>query len=100
MFLFQGEWDVLTRLVTDPASVAHPFVLLPLVGELLLILTLFQKTPGKWITIIGVGFIGVLLILMFIIGIISFNPWIFGSTLPFVITGAWSIIRAIRKQNV
>ncbi len=99
MFLYQGEWEVLTKLVNDPASAAHPFVLLPLAGQVLLIVTLFQKQPGKWLTIAGVGAIGVLLFFMFIIGLIDLNPRIFGSTLPFVITGTWAILNIRKRRN-
>lgn len=99
MFLFQGEWEVLTKLVTDPASAAHPFVLLPLAGQVLLIVTLFQKQPGKWLTIFGVGAIGILLFFMFIIGIISFNPRIFGSTLPFVVVSILTIVNIWKVKS-
>lgn len=99
MFLYQGEWEVLTKLVNDPASAAHPFVLLPLAGQVLLIVTLFQKQPGKWLTIAGVGAIGVLLVFMFIIGIIGFNLRIFGSTLPFVVVSTWAILNAMKSNR-
>jgi hypothetical protein len=48
MFLFQGELLIITKLFSNPESVIHPFILLPLFGQVLLIITLFQKQPGKF----------------------------------------------------
>lgn len=92
MFLFQGEWEVLTKLVRDPLAVAHPLVMLPLMGQALLLITLFQKQPGKWLTIIGIGSIAVLLLFIFIISIITRNYKIFGSILPFVIVSSLALL--------
>lgn len=43
VFLFQAEKDALVQLVTNTKEAIHPFVLLPMLGQLLLILVLFQK---------------------------------------------------------
>ena len=72
-FLFQAESEILSRGLSDPASVAHPFTVLPLAGQLLLLITLFQKIPGKILTFIGLGSLGILLLFMFVIGLISLN---------------------------
>lgn len=84
-FLFQAEGEILAKLFRDPQSVAHPFTLLPMLGQLLLLITLFQKKTGKLLTFSGLGGIGVLLVFMFLIGLISLNLKIIASTLPFVI---------------
>lgn len=99
MFLFQGEWEVLIKLVRDPAAVAHPFVVLPLVGQALLMVTLFQRQPAKWLTITGIAAISILLVFMFIIGILSLNWKILTSTLPFVLTSSWTILYLTRTQK-
>ncbi len=98
-FLFQVEAVILSKLFQDPASIVHPFVLLPLAGQLLLLFTLFQKQPGKALTFSGLGGIGVLLLLMFAIGVMNLNVKIFASTLPFLVTGILTI-RHHRKENV
>lgn len=97
-FLFQAEVEILTKLVSDPGSVIHPFTLLPLFGQLLLLITLFQKSPGRILTFLGLAGIGVLLALMFIIGLMSLNVKILLSTLPFLIT-AFITIRHHRKNT-
>ncbi len=84
-FLIQEELDILVKLFTDPSSVIHPLILLPLAGQILLLITLFQKQPNRLMTFLGLGGIGLLLLLMFFIGIISSNVKILLSTVPFLL---------------
>lgn len=100
MFLFQGEMEILSKLFTAPRSVLHPFTLLPLIGQLLLLITLLQRQPGKMLTYSGLACIGLLLAFMFVIGLISLNFKILLSTLPFLIT-AFLMIRylVLRPAN-
>lgn len=97
LFLFQAEAEVISKLFTDPKSVMHPFTLLPLAGQVLLIITLFQAKPNKLLTYISIGGLGILLWFMFIIGIIGLNYKILLSTLPFLIVSLITI-RYHRKQ--
>ncbi len=96
-FLFQAELEVLRKLFSDPVSAAHPFTLLPLLGQVLLLVTLLQKEPSKWLTIIGIASIGILLLLMAFIGVISFNLKILLSTIPFIATAILAIREARKK---
>ena len=82
-FLFQIELDILQRLFTDLLSVSHPFTIIPIVGQIVIFITLFQKEPSKKLTYIGIAFLSLLLGLMLFIGIISLNIKILLSTLPF-----------------
>jgi hypothetical protein len=86
-FLFQTEAEILSKLFNDPTSVIHPFTILPLAGQILLLITLLQKSPNKILTFIGIGGIGLLLGLMFVIGLISLNFKILCSTIPFLVLG-------------
>ena len=95
-FLFQAEAEILSKLFTDPISTLHPFTILPLIGQLLLIVTLFQKTPSKTLTYIGIGSLGILLAFMFVIGLMSLNFQIILSTIPFLCISAIAI-RHYRK---
>ena len=97
MFLFQGEWEVLIKLFQDPVAAAHPFTLTPLFGQILLLITLFQKEPGKILTFVGLACLSLLLLFMFLIGILSLNFKILLSTIPFIITGVLVMIESRRK---
>jgi len=90
-FLFQAEAEVISKLLTDPASVFHPLTLIPMIGQILLLVTLFQKTPGKVLTYCGIGAIGILLALMFVIGLLGFNYKVILSTIPFLAIAFYTI---------
>ncbi|MBK8627831.1 MAG: hypothetical protein IPN86_20380 [Saprospiraceae bacterium] len=91
-FLFQAEAEILYKLFTSPTSVVHPFILLPLIGQILLLITLFQKSPSKILTYISISGLGLLLGFMFVIGIISQNYKIILSTIPFLMVVVATVI--------
>lgn len=96
-FLFQVEAVLISTLFTDPTSVIHPFTLLPLAGQALLIFTLFQNKPSKTLTFVGMAGIGILLVFMFVIGIVSLNYTVFLSTIPFLAIGFLTIRQHIKQ---
>ena len=91
-FLFQVETELFSKMLKDPGSLLHPFVILPLVGQIILIFTLFQKQPSRMLTYVAMGGIGLLFLLMCFIGIIGANFKIILSTLPFLITAVLVIV--------
>ncbi len=102
LFLLQAEKEILLKLWTDPKSVLHPLILMPLLGQILLAITIVQKTPSRILVYIGMGSLSILLGLMCIIGIISFNLKILCSTLPFLVLSVFTLIHfkktpAVRK---
>lgn len=84
LFIAEAEREIILKLFTDPNSIIHPLIILPIVGQILLLLTLFQKKPNKIMTYISIAMLGCLLYLMLFIGIFSFNYKIIISTLPFL----------------
>lgn len=86
MFLVQGEWEVISKLFTDPASVIHPLTIIPLLGQIILIGTLFQNKPGRKLTLAGLSGIGTLMLMIFMTGLLSANFKILLSTVPFLLT--------------
>lgn len=99
LFLIQGEWEILQKIISDPLSAAHPFVVLPMVGQFLLLITLFQKKPSRWLTWSGMAGIGILLLFMLFIGILGLNIKIAASTLPFLMV-AFFTIRQLRSEKL
>ncbi|MEZ4841033.1 MAG: hypothetical protein R2821_05835 [Flavobacteriaceae bacterium] len=91
MFLFQIEGEVLSKLFTDPLGILHPLTTLPLLGQLLLIISLFQKKPNKLLTCLGLGCIGILIVLIFFVGLISLNYKTILSAIPFLVIAIWTI---------
>lgn len=91
IFLFKAEAEIFSKLFTDPVSVLHPFTLFPLIGQLLLAITLFQKTPSKTLTYISIVGLGLLLWFMCFVGIVSMNFKIIISTIPFIVVSIFAI---------
>jgi hypothetical protein len=91
LFLLQAEGEIIAKLFTDPWSVIHPLILLPLLAQILLLITIFQKRVSKIVTYIGIGGLSILLLLMFIIGLLSVNVKIILSVIPFLALAVYTI---------
>jgi hypothetical protein len=92
MFLFQAEGEIIRKLFSDPLSVIHPFIMLPMIGQIILAVTLFQKKPSNILTYISIGGLGLLLVFMFLIGLISLNYKIVLSTIPFIVVAVLTVM--------
>lgn len=91
MFLIEGEIDIISKLFSNPGSVLHPFIILPLLGQALLIITLFKTKSGKTLSLLGISFIALLILLITFISVISLNYKMFLSTIPFIILSVMRI---------
>jgi hypothetical protein len=92
MFLFEAEIEILSKLFINPKSVIHPFIILPIISQFLLLFTLFQKTASKKITYISIFGLGLLIYFLFFVGLISLNYQIALSTLPFIVVSIVSML--------
>ena len=98
--MFQAEAEVLHALLFAPKSVLHPLTLLPLLGQLLLIFTLIQKTPGKGLTYFSIFALGILIVLVFVAGVLRLNLIQTLSTLPFFVVSVLIVIRFRRQKKL
>jgi hypothetical protein len=93
LFIFEAEREIILKLFTDTNSVIHPLIIIPIGGQILLVLTLFQKKANKTMTYISIAMLGCLLYFMLFIGLMSLNYKIIISTLPFLFTSILIIRR-------
>lgn len=98
-FLFQAEMEVFIKLLSDPSSLLHPFIILPIIGQGLLLVTLFQTNPSKVLAYISICGLGLLLGFMFVVGLISLNYKIICSTVPFLMMVVVTV-RHYRRPSV
>ncbi|MEQ1553324.1 MAG: hypothetical protein ABL929_04045 [Ferruginibacter sp.] len=84
IFLLKAEIEIFSKLFSNPLSVLHPLILIPVIGQVFLTITLFQNKPSKGLTYIGIGCIILLFLLMLFIGISTKNYKILLSTIPFL----------------
>ena len=94
-FLFQIEYEIITKLLTNPISTLHPFTVIPMLGQLLLLITLLQKTPTPILLKTGIGCLLFLIGFVFIIGLLSLRVPIIVSTIPFI-TLAFFTLKSLR----
>lgn len=90
MFLFQMECEIFSKIVSDPHSLLHPLIIMPLVGQVLLLITVFQKNPGRMLTLIGLIGLSLLLYFIFFIGWLEMDFKIILCALPFVLVSILS----------
>jgi hypothetical protein len=96
-FIFEMEMELLVHFTSKMGAFSHPFILVPLVGQLLLIVTLFQTEPHKKLTFIGLGCLSLIILMFLFVGILSTDFKIIGSTIPFVLV-AIITVRSYRKK--
>ncbi len=99
-FLLLAEVEIVKRLFTNAASAAHPLTIVPLLGQLLLFFTLFQRRPGSILTFIGMGCVGVLLLFIFIIGLLAINLKIIACSTPFLVTCVIVLLHYRRERRM
>lgn len=99
-FLGMVEYDLLFDSKNRTGSLTHPFVLVPLIGQLLLLITLFQKTPNKAITITGLICLSLIMLMLFLIGIMGMNLKMVLASLPFIILAILVIKHNRKKKKV
>lgn len=97
-FLYETEYQILSEAFTKPASFFHPFIILPFIGQLLLLLSLFFIRYRKWLIWAGMAGLTLLLGFMAIIGILSLNWKILLSVVPFF-SCVVAMVITLRKNN-
>ncbi|MFN5346070.1 MAG: hypothetical protein ACK5B3_02495 [Bacteroidota bacterium] len=97
-FLFQMEFEILTKLFNNPLSVLHPFTIIPLIGQVLLLISLLQKQPNNLLMKLGISSLLFLIGFIFIVGILSLQLTIIISTVPFISLAVLSFLE-IKRNN-
>ena len=92
LFLLEAEIEILSKLFVNPKSVIHPFIILPIISQFLLLVTLFQKSASKKLTYISIFGLGLLVYFLLFVGLISLNYKIVISTIPFVLLSILTIL--------
>lgn len=88
-FVYEVVYLVLFQPGDTQNAMSHPAILLPFAGELILLVLLFQKNPGKRWAFLGILLPGILVLFLLFIGIMSQNIKIIAGTLPFLLSAGW-----------
>ncbi len=98
-FLFQAEYQIFTQNNSDGSTFTHPFVLLPLLGQLLLCIAIMQKSADRRLVVAAVVGIGILYLMLLLVGIIGLNWKVILGALPFILNAIWVIRLFYMKEK-
>ena len=99
-FIFQMEYLFFFSTENISESFKHPLILLPFIGQLLLIISVFQKKPSAKIILTGLLMLSALVFMIALAGALSINLKMVSSTLPFIVIGVFFVIRFFKKDNI
>jgi hypothetical protein len=94
-----AEGELLMKIFTDPVSALHPFTVLPLIAQLLLLISLLLRKPKPWLTFTGMALIGLLMLMVLLVGMLSMSWKVAASSLPFMLLSVYGIIRCRPRKK-
>lgn len=92
------EYTLLFEQAKTSDTFIHPFILFPLLGQVILLVLLLVRQPKFWWTVIAASGIALLFLMLFVVGVLSFNPRITLSVLPFL--GCYGVLLFNRKKII
>jgi hypothetical protein len=96
-FIFQLEYDAFSRGM-DKSSFMHPLIILPLVGQIMLFISIILLKRKA--ILVGILLLSVLVVVIFLVGLLAFNLKIILSALPFLVLSALYISRYRKEKRV
>jgi hypothetical protein len=93
------EYEILAKLFSNPLSVLHPFTTIPLIGQVLLLISLLQKQPNNLLMKLGISSLLFLIGFIFIVGLLSLQLTIIISTVPFISLAILSFLEIKRNSK-
>ena len=91
-YIFQLQFAVFTT--NDLVGVfTHPVIITPLIGEILILISLFKPKADKRLTFIGMILLGLIVLLFLLIGLMGLNWRMIISTIPFLLIATYFLYR-------
>lgn len=78
------EYQLLFEKSFAQETFLHPFVIIPLMGQIALLFMFFAEHPRFWSVLLAASGVGLLFLMLLLVGIISTNFKIIISTLPYL----------------
>ena len=98
-FIFKMETEILVKGFTDFKSIFHPLIWIPFTGQIMILVTIFQKKISRALSLTGLAFLSTLMLLLFIIGLLTLNFKVTGSAIPFLIAVIFVLKYHWKKTN-
>lgn len=96
-FLFEVEYAVLS-MSTSADSFMHPLIILPLIGQVMILISMVMRGHSKRMTNLGIVLLGSLVVVILFVGLLSLNPRIIVSTIPFLVFSSFYLIMPGRSR--
>lgn len=96
-YLFNLEYDLIRKGMSR-SELMHPFILLPLVGQIVLLVSLFY--PKRAWVITGILLLSVIMLMILLVGFLSMNYKIILSAIPFLVLSVYYIISSRKDAMV
>lgn len=91
-FIFQLQYTVFTT--SDVVGVfTHPLIIAPLIGEILILISLLKPKADKRFTLIGMLLLGIIVLLFLLIGLMGLNWRMIISTLPYLLISSYFLFK-------
>jgi len=87
-FIFQIEYSLFSG-GKDFQTFVHPLILLPFIGQLILLYSLFRKRPNRIVLLVAWALLSLLVAVILMVGLFALNLKITGSTIPFILASIW-----------
>lgn len=85
-FMFQMEYEFFFGGSDVVNSFSHPLILFPFLGQVLLLISLFLKSPPRALLLTGLLMLCPLVLMILVAGTMGMNLRIIASVLPFITT--------------
>jgi heme A synthase len=95
-FMFQMEWTAFMEARKSLSAIVHPFILLPFLGQILVLIAIFQKRSRRRLVVAGVLLLSLLVLMILLVGILAFNLKIILSTVPFLLIAVYVLFFCTR----
>jgi hypothetical protein len=95
-FIFQLEYEVFTK-DFSLHTIFHPLILFPLVGQLVLLISLFFKKSRR-LVITSILLLSILVLMVLLVGILSLHWKIILSTLPYLGLSVYYVLSGWKKK--
>lgn len=93
-YFWELEYEIIAKGLRK--DLLHPALLLPFVGQMLILIAIVAPGVPKWICLIGLALCGLLVLFLLFIEIIGRQPAGIGATVLYLI--AWSMVVVRRKR--
>lgn len=95
-FIAEIEFNLLIKITQTVEALIHPFILLPLLGQIVLLVSFLLPKPKIWFVIIASSGIALLFLMLLLIGILNSNLKMTCCSFPFLVF--YSLLITRRKS--